>query len=104
MHRTSPADTPWHHRWQHLLLAALLLAAQLLLPVHALDHLDADDADSCDICLVGHNLGHGHSVASMLLPVVHASQAEAPAPTATLTEQPAPSPCQRGPPRTLRIV
>jgi len=104
MHRTGPADTPWHHRWQHLLLAALLLAAQLLLPVHALEHLDADDADSCDICLVGHNLGHGHGVASMPPPVVHTPQVVAAAPTVTLTAQPAPTPCQRGPPRALRIV
>jgi hypothetical protein len=104
MHSHRPSATRRHDHWRHLLLAALLLGAQLLLAVHALDHLDAANGDRCDICLVGHNLGHGHSVSNALPPVITASQAVAPAPAAILAERPAPSPCQRGPPHSLRIV
>lgn len=91
--------------WQCLLLALLLLGAQTLLSVHALDHLDANAPDSCDICLVGSNLNHTHSAtATLSAPAIQPSHCRL-VPSATpLLHQPAPTPCQRGPPPTLRIV
>jgi hypothetical protein len=104
MHPHGPAAPRWLNPWQRLLLAALLFGAQLLLPVHLLDHLHADTGDNCSICLVGHNLGSGHGISHALPPPAISPPHTSPTPDIALVEQPAPSPCQRGPPRTLRIV
>ena len=104
MHPHDPTATRWLKPWQHLLLAALLFGAQLLLPVHLLDHLHINHGDSCDICLIGHNLGNGHGVSNALPLIASTPQDHSPTPDTLLAERPAPSPCQRGPPRTLRIV
>jgi len=91
--------------WQRLLLAVLLLGAQALLSVHALSHLDADATDSCDICLVGSSLSHAHSATAAVQPsVVSASHCSVAPSAAPLLQAPAPSPCQRGPPRRPRII
>lgn len=95
----------YHKTWQRLLLAVLLLGAQTLLSIHALDHLDAASSDSCEICLIGSSLGHAHSAtASVKPPVVSVSHCTVVHTATPLPQQPAPTPCQRGPPRPLRIV
>ncbi len=92
-------------RWQPLLLAACLLAAQTLLLIHALDHLEKVTADNCDICLIGTSLGHAHSATTQALPATPALSHCLAAPLDHLfLQQATPAPCSRGPPPALRII
>jgi hypothetical protein len=86
------------------LLALVLLVAQALLAVHALDHLATDSGESCDVCLAGSNLGHAHVNALPPSMPAAASACQAPRPARESAEQPSPTPCQRAPPPHLRTV
>lgn len=79
-----------HQRTQRWLLALLLVAAQWLLPVHLLDHLDDAADGQCDVCLVGHATGLG---------TVDATPVAAPAPvTGALHAAAVPTPRHLAPP------
>lgn len=105
MAQTWPTAPRRNTSWQHLLLVLLLLGAQTLSSIHALSHLDAAAPDSCDICLVGSNLNHTHSAtATVSAPIIQLSHCRVTPSATPLFQQPVPTPCQRGPPRTLRIV
>lgn len=87
-----------------LLLAALLLGAQLLLAVHSVDHLDSGSGASCEVCLVGQHLDHGLAAGPAAPPLL---PNEPPGPSdliAAPAAHPTPAPRQRGPPRQPRIV
>ena len=63
---------------RQLLLAAVILCAQVTASAHVLDHLDF--GEQCTVCLVGQQLDHGNSASAGPVSV---SPAWAPAPLQT---------------------
>lgn len=100
----TPVLNARHSAVAPLLLGLMLVFAQLLLGVHGAEHLDADHAESCDICLVGSKLSQAHAGGGVPpMPAIGARFAP-PSSASRFTARSAPIPCQRGPPRHLQTV
>lgn len=104
MYQTQTMPHIKHHRWQPWLLVAVLLVAQLLLSVHTLEHLDDAPGTSCDICLVGHGLGHAPTVQHLSLATAGPPPRHPVSDTISGPSRATPTPCQRGPPARLRFA
>lgn len=103
MSRT-PTSNLHHLRHRALLLAALLALAELLLPVHILDHLDDQGGGHCDVCLLGHGMGVGTLDTTPPPLAAAAPDHNIIRHTAPTTSTPVRAPRQRGPPVVLQTA
>lgn len=83
------------------MLVAVLVLAELLLPVHLVGHLDDAPGSHCDVCLIGHGMGAGTLDSSTATPLGLASFLPVADSTASAHTHIGLTPRQRGPPGTL---
>ena len=87
---------------RHLLLAAVLVFAQLAASAHAVEHLVQDEGSlpkhACELCLAAHDLGSALPTLPVALPLLGAAELLPVYDGWGLISLPAPRAVQRGPP------